>query len=315
MTFLEDLTTDFQKMLDYRKAVGYATYTYKSMVLPFITYCGNNYPDDISISQEMLDRWLENRKYSQNNQAVFIACLRQYTKFINFLGKPSFIPDDDYSLKRISYEPYIFSDKELLALFNEFDCYTASTSNKKCKPEIIFPPLFRMMYCCGMRPSEPLHLLCKDVNITTGDIYIRASNRHKDRHIIMSDDMLDLCNKYNYYAGERNWFFEYKENFFNTHWMTAQFHRCWKLSGLVKHGNPRPYDLRHAFATRNLMRWIDSGNDIVTLLPYLSTYMGHSEIASTLYYVHLLPDRIRKSPGIDWKKFSNIYGKDGAIDE
>jgi hypothetical protein len=63
------------------------------------------------------------------------------------------------------------------------------------------------------------------------------------------------------------------------------------------------------------MRWIDNGNDIVTLLPYLSTYMGHSEITSTLYYIHLLPDRIRKSAGIDWKLFSIIYGKEGTTDE
>lgn len=315
MTFLENLTEDFQKMLDYREAVGYATTTYKSMVLPFIAYCGNNYPDGISITQEMIDRWLGKKYYSQNNQAVFIACLRQYTKFINFLGKAAFIPDDDYFVKRISYEPYIFTDEELLELFNAFDSYKASTSNKKFKPEIILSPLFRIMYCCGMRPSEPLHLLCKDVNLKTGDIYIRASKKHKDRHIIMSNDMLDLCNKYNYYAGERKWFFEYNGNYFDTGWMTAQFHHCWKLSGMVKRGNPRPYDLRHAFATRNLMRWIDDGNDIVTLLPYLSTYMDHSEITSTLYYVHLLPDRMRKSDGIDWKRFSNIYGNGGSIDE
>jgi len=166
-----------------------------------------------------------------------------------------------------------------------------------------------------MRPSEPLHLLCKNVNLDTGDIYIRESKRHKDRHIIMSVDMLTLCNQYNELAGERTWFFEYKSKPYGTNWMTSQFHHCFKLSGLVKHGNPRPYDLRHAFATRNLMKWIDNGNDVMSLLPYLSTYMGHSEITSTLYYIHLLPERMRNSTGIDWKQFSCIYGKDGTVDE
>ena len=315
MTFHEELTSDFQKMLDYRNAVGYATYTYKSMVMPFIEYCGNNYPDAAAITQEMVDSWLEKYEYSTNNQAAIIACLRQYTKFINFLGKNAFIPDDDYSIKRISYEPYIFTDEELKNLFHAFDSYTASTSNKKCKPEMVVPPLFRMMYCCGMRPSEPLHLLYEDVNLDTGDIYIKESKRHKDRHIIMSADMLALCNQYNEFAGERTWFFEYKGKPYGTHWMTSQFHHCFKLRGLVRHGNPRPYDLRHAFATRNLMKWIDNGNDVISLLPYLSTYMGHSEITSTLYYVHLLPERMRNSMGIDWKQFSCIYGKEGTVDE
>ena len=315
MTFHEGLTSDFQKMLDYRKAVGYATDTYKSMIMPFIVDCVNNYPDAVAITQEMVDSWLGKYGYSTNNQAVFIACLRQYTKFINFLGKNAFIPDDDYSIKRISYQPYLFTDVELKNLFNAFDSYTASTSNKKCKTELVIPPLFRMMYCCGMRPSEPLNLLCEDVNLNTGDIYIRESKRHKDRHIIMSADMLTLCRQYSGYAGDRSWFFEYKSKPYDTQWMTSQFHHCWKLSGLTKHGNPRPYDLRHAFATRNLMKWIDHRNDVMSLLPYLSIYMGHSEITSTLYYVHLLPERMRNSVGINWKQFSCIYGKEGTVNE
>lgn len=45
------------------------------------------------------------------------------------------------------------------------------------------------------------------------------------------------------------------------------------------------------------------------LLPYLSAYMGHSEFTSTLYYVHLLPEKLRRSKGIDWDFLSRVYGK------
>ena len=44
------------------------------------------------------------------------------------------------------------------------------------------------------------------------------------------------------------------------------------------------------------------------LLPYLSAYMGHSELTSTLYYVHLLPENLRRSEGVDWDRLSRIYG-------
>jgi integrase len=60
------------------------------------------------------------------------------------------------------------------------------------------------------------------------------------------------------------------------------------------------------------MRWVDEGRDVMVLLPFLSAYMGHSELNSTLYYVHLLPERIRKSAGIDWSLFSSIYGERGV---
>lgn len=69
----------------------------------------------------------------------------------------------------------------------------------------------------------------------------------------------------------------------------------------------RPYDLRHAFATHTLMQWIENGNDVMALLPYLSAYMGHSKISSTFYYIHLLPQRLRESAGIEWDTLDEIY--------
>jgi integrase len=64
----------------------------------------------------------------------------------------------------------------------------------------------------------------------------------------------------------------------------------------------------------NMMRWIDEGKDIMALLPYLSVYMGHADITGTLYYTHLLPERLRRSAGIDWGQFSPIFGE-GEHDE
>ena len=51
------------------------------------------------------------------------------------------------------------------------------------------------------------------------------------------------------------------------------------------------------------------------LLPYLSAYMGHSELTSTLYYIHLLPESLRKSKAVDWDLLSRVYGKGVPEDE
>ena len=312
MTINDYLKDYLSKMLDFRKAVGYATFTYTVTLMPFIDFCCTNYRNAENLTSEMLDDWLACKGYTVNTQAAFIACLRQYCRYINFLGIKAYVPDEDYTLKRIAYEPYIFTDFELQTLFYTIDGYGPTTNNKKYKPEIVTAPIFRMMYCCGMRPSEPLFLRCDDVNLDSGDIYIRETKKHKDRHIIMSRDMLDLCRKYDELAGRRIWFFEYDKGSYDTHWMTSQFRHCWKKSGLKPHGSPRPYDLRHAFATRNLIQWIDKGLDVNCLLPYLSTYMGHSKLCSTYYYIHLLPDRIRDSSGVTWEQFSAIYEKEGG---
>jgi len=315
MAFREELLDNFSKMIVYREAVGYSTKSYVYTIMPFLNYCGEKYPDAPSITKEMVDNWLEKKRYNANSQASFISCIRQYTRFVNFLGGNAFVPDDDYSVRRIPFSPYAFTDFELKTLFDSFDDCGDSIRNKSFHPELVVSPIFRVMYCCGMRPSEPLRLLCNDVNLESGDVYIRETKTNKDRHIIMSEDLRSLCTRYDEVAGGRTWFFEHEGKPYRIGWVDSQFRSCWNRSGIQAHGSPRPYDLRHAFATRNIMRWIDKGLDVMSLLPFLSTYMGHAEIVSTLYYVHILPERIRKSAGIDWKQFSVIYGKGGNSDE
>lgn len=155
-----------------------------------------------------------------------------------------------------------------------------------------------------------------NIDLDTGDVYIRQSKRHKDRHIIMSKDMLELCQRYDSVAGTRQWFFQKWDG---TPYETSWYNQIWRnltsKSGIPWKGTPRPYDLRHAFASRNIIRWLDSGRDVMELLPYLSAYMGHSELTSTLYYIHLLPEKLRKSKGINWDQLSSIYGKVVPEDE
>ena len=306
----------FEQMIAYRKAVGYATATYRSSIPPFINFCVEKYPEAHFITQEMVDEWLAFCSYSDNGRAVFISLLREFTKYLNFLGYEDFIPGDDYTVKRTAFQPYLFTDGELSALFTTIDSYTGFTSGKRFHPEVILPVYSRLLYCCGMRPQEPPSLRMEDVNLETGDIYIRQSKRHKDRHILMSEDMLKLCRHYNLIVGQREWFFQKWDGLpYETSWYNRNWRQLITSSGIPWRGTPRPYDLRHAFASRNIVRWMECGKDVMELLPYLSAYMGHAELTSTLYYIHLLPEKLRKAKGIDWQKLSLIYGKEVLQDE
>lgn len=308
MGFQEQRLSDFASFQAYRKSVGYSVPAYNAALLPFLRYCGKHYPDVAGITKEMVDSWLSHHSYNtQSSQGVFISCLRQYTRFIRANRKDVFIPDNDYAVHRQRFIPYIFMDDELKAFFRTVD--TVRPAPKKWRQDIILPVLFRLIYCCGMRPGEPLRLICEDVDLKTGDIYIRQSKGCKDRHILMSDDLRRMCLKYDILAGTREWFFQkWDGGPFPTYWLDSQFHKCWSRSGIPSRGNPRPYDLRHAFATQNLTRWMEEGLDIMVMLPYLSAYMGHSHFHDTLYYVHLLPERLRGSDKVDWSLLDSIYG-------
>lgn len=309
MMYYEELWKDLQEFLDYRKASGYGTDNHKRFLTAFICFCEYSFPDAESITKEMIDSFLSGRAgCAANTQATYISGLRVFTRYICFLGKVAYIPDDDYSLRRETYIPHIPDTEELHSFFRTVDNY--SPDSPAFHAEIMLPVIFRMQYCCGMRPGEPLRLRKDDVNLANGDIYICETKNNRDRHIVMSDDLLRLCRKYDGIAGGREWFFQQTDGSpVQVCRMTKLFRKCWKKSSGCSEVRTRPYDLRHAFATHTLMRWTENGNDVMALLPYLSAYMGHSKISSTFYYIHLLPQRLRESSGIDWNALDEIYGE------
>jgi integrase len=52
---------------------------------------------------------------------------------------------------------------------------------------------------------------------------------------------------------------------------------------------PRLHDMRHSFAVGALLRWYEADEDVQVQLPRLAMYMGHVSIASTAYYLRLMP--------------------------
>lgn len=96
--------------------------------------------------------------------------------------------------------------------------------------------------------------------------------------------------------------------------------KSWQLTELVKScwaaAHPevdpkllprlRPYDLRHRFASTVLQRWLDEGRNLYAMLPYLRAYMGHEKFSDTAYYIHILPERLMVSPGVQWENIDRI---------
>ena len=54
--------------------------------------------------------------------------------------------------------------------------------------------------------------------------------------------------------------------------------------------HPRVHDMRHTFAVHTLLDWHRRGLDISSLLPVLSTYLGHVEPANTYWYLSAVPE-------------------------
>lgn len=305
--YKEHMTKHYEDMLNLKISLGYSVPRGLAPITGFIAFCAELRPNADGFSRMMVEDWLGQQHFKTNTtHNLAITKIRNFARYLVSIGVDAYVPDDEYSVRVIHYTPYIFTDQELECLFEAFD----SIAPWKQSPhrEHIVPVLFRMMYCCGMRPSEPPSLLLEDVDLKKREIYIRQAKGRKDRRILISADLAELCREYLCRTAPHKYFFEHLDGRpISTSWARYQFNICWDSSGLPRRKIPRPYDLRHNFATRTMMRWVNENKDVMALTSFLSAYMGHTEFTATLYYIHLLPERLLKSAGINWQRFSVIY--------
>ena len=152
----ERLRGSLRRLLGWRVSVGQSPDTHRYLLTPFIDYCAERHGGERLVTQAIVDGWLDHHSYpSPNSQYCFIACLRGLCRFTRFEGFDDFVPDEAYSLKREAFNPYIFTDDELAALFLALDSAVGRRSGRRFLPELVLPVWARLLYCCGMRPGEP----------------------------------------------------------------------------------------------------------------------------------------------------------------
>ncbi|MCZ8510887.1 tyrosine-type recombinase/integrase [Paenibacillus filicis] len=135
------------------------------------------------------------------------------------------------------------------------------------------------------------------VDLTTGKLTIRQSKGHKDRTVMLSEDILQLCRVYHekvsYIFPDRTYFFpNHRGHRYRKDFSGYTFHDFWNKTGIVSvSGNPpRVHDFRHTFAVNRLNQWVMEKKDLNAYLPYLSMYLGHEHLMETDYYLHLVPE-------------------------
>jgi integrase len=58
---------------------------------------------------------------------------------------------------------------------------------------------------------------------------------------------------------------------------------------------PRIHDFRHRVAVRTLLGWYRDGTDVEQQLPALSTYLGHTCVRDTYWYLSACPELMEEA--------------------
>lgn len=279
-----------------KRAVGYSYGSAEYYLRKFDNYCAGCSSSSV-LSRDLVLGWATAKDGEDSGtHRVRLAVVRELGKHMQALGiRDAFVLPSALHSNIERYVPHFFTKEEITAFFKA--CDNLRPCQRLHARHLVLPVFFRLLYCCGLRTCEARRLRVEEVDLTHGAISILNSKRRSCRKIPIAQDLLLLLRSYDARVStiypERIYFFPTtRSDCYKCKSIGGAFRRIWKEAGLGPESGskPRAYDMRHNFALGNLNRWIASGADVGSKLPYLSHYMGHSRLESTDYYLHLVPE-------------------------
>lgn len=288
---------------DYRVSCELST-TCLELIKTFRNWCRRNYPEEMYLQQEMIDRWGTKRVTenisTQNSRA---SNINQLIEHINLRGG-NFNYIEYESGGRHTVEARVIGEKEFRNVLRAADELSVSP-NVKSKyyiRELVLalemPVVVRLLYSSGIRPPEARLLERSSVDLENGILYVRKGKGYKERIVALDPGMNELLRKYD---GKMDAIFPNRGPFFpneNGNFRSrSSYGEAWRK--MYDKYNDKPaegekpmviYCLRHTYTTRNIERLPQDGyqKDIKVLA--LSRSLGHENVSFTIdTYYHLTP--------------------------
>lgn len=154
--------------------------------------------------------------------------------------------------------------------------------------------LIGLLYATGLRISEAIGLNLDDIDREHNTLFIHRGKFRKDRLVAISPSTWNALNEWlhqrSFYAGNASsdpLFISAPNKRLGYQQAKRAFRKLCNQCGLQDQPPPRLHDLRHNYACECMNRWRREGKDIQTLLPVLSTAMGHVNPCATQRYIHI----------------------------
>ncbi|MGH3417947.1 MAG: tyrosine-type recombinase/integrase, partial [Actinocrinis sp.] len=273
-----------------RRAGGFRYDRQARVLARFVEHCGREGYADGSVIQEAVEGFLYGRHLKASTIRREEIVLRDLAQHARQFGWPAWAPA---TLTRVKAQhrppPYVFSDEEIRRLFCAIDSQPLSEDSNRA---LVDPVLFRVLYATGLRISEALNLRLRDVDPARATLEVRDSKNRENRIVPITRRLAGTLQAYIAAAHPNP---EPADHLFHTGDPARPADKSTIYNRLRRYladadiphfrGGPHVHSLRHGFAVQNLRRWASGGTDLAVMLPYLSAYMGHSDLRGTQYYL------------------------------
>jgi len=221
--------------------------------------------------------------------------------YVSRLPVPTTVPKQPAAVT-----PYIYSQDELRRLLDATERYRKWKHRLLLEPRT-FRTLLLLLYGAGLRGCEARRLKLSDVNTAAAMLTIRDTKFYKTRLVPLGPDLNGVIAEYAEWRvavhplrnGDESLFVDRKGALLQDYAVRRAFADLRIAAGVRRNDGaryqPRLHDLRHGFAVDRLTAWYREGKDVQKLLPALSTYLGHINIAATQVYLTMTPELLRQA--------------------
>jgi integrase/recombinase XerD len=295
---LQGALDDYLRM---RRAMGYSLTHVEKLLTQFLGFLSDRDTDTITVDDTLTwvrlpvgadVSWLRAR----------MSAARGFLTYLHTLDDEVPVPAAGLLLGTYRRSvPYLFSDADIAALLIH------ATRLRTTVRVATIQTLISLLSVTGMRISEAIDLDDSDVDTETGLLLVRHAKGGRERLIPLHPSTMNALSAYQYQRdqrfGSRNslsvsglqqtLFVSIAGTRLRYPSVSSTFATLVRHAGLHTPTGSRNaclHDLRHSFAVHTLLDWYRDGGDIPARLPLLSTYLGHSEPASTYWYLQAAPE-------------------------
>ena len=215
-----------------------------------------------------------------------------------------FNPRPEREVAREHRRPHIFSPADIRLMLEVARCYPSP--HAPLRPLTLYTMIL-LAYCAGLRRSEIAWLDLGDADLRSGTITIRETKFYKTRILPLSDSVAVELRAYidarRRAGGPQNpksglFWHAHLNDRYRPEAVTTMITNVMRRTGLKPASGrtgPRVHDLRHSMVVNRILQWYRSGINPQEKLHFLSTYMGHRDLHSTLVYITVTQDLLQEA--------------------
>jgi integrase/recombinase XerD len=293
------LSERLAKYLGVRHALGWKLRGAESVLGQFVSFAEEEETEIITLDLAL--RWARQPPDAKPARwAKRLGMLRGFARYVSAEEPRTQVPPTRLLPHRYGRrEPRLLSDGEIERLLQAARSLASPTGLRA----VTYEALLGLLAVTGMRLGEAVHLEREDVDLSQGLLTLRRTKRDKSRYVPIHDSTCEILREYEsvrdriHPAVTSPRFFLAERGRPLTEWSVGYtFNKLLDqtdLRGPEPSRKPQIHDLRHRFAVSTVLDWYRAGVDVEVRLPDLATYLGHTHVNDTYWYITAVPELMK----------------------